>query len=101
MIDPFTAIADPTRRRIIALLAEQDRTVNEISDAFDLTRPAISKHLRVLRETGLVIEKKEGRQHVQSFNGDGLAPLSDWVRMYEDFWVRKLAKLKSMLENDQ
>jgi DNA-binding transcriptional ArsR family regulator len=101
MIDPFTAIADPTRRRIIALLAEQDRTVNEISDAFDLTRPAISKHLRVLRETGLVIEKKKGRQHVQSFNGDGLAPLSDWIRMYEDFWVRKLAKLKSMLENDQ
>ena len=101
MIDSFTAIAEPTRRRIIALLADQDRTVNEIADAFDLTRPAISKHLRVLRETGLVIEKKAGRQHVQSFNGDGLAPLSDWVRTYEGFWDRKLAKLKSMVEEDQ
>jgi DNA-binding transcriptional ArsR family regulator len=101
MIDPFTAIADPTRRQILALLAEQDRTVNEISGAFDLTRPAISKHLRVLRDTGLVTVRKEGRQHVQCFNGDGLAPLSDWVRTYEDFWNRKLTKLKSMLEDDQ
>lgn len=101
VIDPFTAIADPTRRRIIDLLADQDRTVNEIAAAFDLTRPAISKHLRVLRETGLVIEKKQGRQHVQSFNGDGLAPLADWVRTYEDFWDRKLAKLKAMVEDDR
>jgi DNA-binding transcriptional ArsR family regulator len=101
MIDLFTAIADPTRRQIIAMLAEQDRTVNEIADVFDLTRPAISKHLRVLRETGLVYEKKQGRQHVQSFNGDGLAPLSDWVRTYEDFWDRKLAKLKLLVEEDQ
>ena len=101
VIDPFTAIADPTRRRIIGLLADQDRTVNEIASAFELTRPAISKHLRVLRETGLVFEKKEGRHHVQCFNGDGLAPLADWVRTYEDFWDRKLAKLKSMVEDDQ
>jgi DNA-binding transcriptional ArsR family regulator len=101
VIDSFTAIAEPTRRKIIALLADRDRTVNEIADAFDLTRPAISKHLRVLRETGLVIEKKEGRQHVQSFNGDGLAPLADWVRTYEGFWDRKLARLKAMVEQDQ
>ena len=101
LIDPFTAIADPTRRRIIGLLADRDRTVNEIASAFDLTRPAISKHLRVLRNTGLVFEKKQGRQHVQCFNGDGLAPLADWVRTYEAFWDRKLAKLKSMVEDDQ
>jgi len=101
VIDSFTAIADPTRRQIIALLAQQDRTVNEIAGGFGLTRPAISKHLRVLRETGLVTERKEGRRHVQCFNGAGLAPLSDWVRTYEDFWDRKLAKLKSMVEADQ
>ncbi len=99
--DPFTAIADPTRRRIIGLLADRDRTVNEIASAFDLTRPAISKHLRVLRDTGLVFEKKQGRRHVQCFNGDGLAPLADWVRTYEAFWDRKLAKLKAMVEDDQ
>lgn len=101
MTDTFAAIADPTRRQIIAMLASQDLTVNEIADAFDLTRPAISKHLRVLRETGLVIERKEGRQHVQSFNGAGLTPLSDWVRTYEDFWDRKLAKLKAVMEEAQ
>ena len=101
MIDTFAAVADPTRRRILAMLADQDHTVNEISDAFALTRPAISKHLRVLRETGLVVEKKQGRERVQCFNGDGLTPLSDWVRTYEDFWDRKLAKLKSLVEADQ
>jgi DNA-binding transcriptional ArsR family regulator len=101
VIDTFTAIADPTRRQIIALLAERDSTVNEIAGSFQLTRPAISKHLRVLRETGLVIERKEGRQRVQCFNGDGMAPFSDWVRTYEDFWDRKLAKLKLILEDEQ
>ena len=100
VIDPFVAIADPTRRQIIAMLAEQDSTINEIAGAFNLTRPAISKHLRVLRETGLVVERKEGRQRVQSFNGEGLEPFSDWVRTYEDFWDRKLAKLKSILEDE-
>ena len=98
MTDTFAAIADPTRRQIIAMLASQDLTINEIADAFDLTRPAISKHLRVLRETGLVIERKEGRQRFQSFNGAGLAPLTDWVRTYENFWDRKLAKLTAVLE---
>lgn len=100
MSDPFTAVADPTRRQILAMLAAGDHTVNEISNAFELTRPAISKHLRVLRQTGLVLEKKQGRERVQCFNGAGLAPLSDWVRTYEDFWDRKLAKLKSLVEDE-
>ena len=101
MTDTFTAIADPTRRQIIAMLAEQDLTVNQIADAFDLTRPAISKHLRVLRETGLVIEQKQGREHLQRFNGAGLSPLSDWVRHYEDFWDRKLSALSTLIEEEQ
>ena len=70
--DGFTALADPTRRRIIALLAERDRTVKEIADRFSVSRPAISKHLRVLRGTGLVTETKRGRVRVQRFDGSAL-----------------------------
>lgn len=98
MQDHFLAIADPTRREILALVAERDRTVNEIADQFDVTRTAISKHLRLLRDTGLITEKKQGRQRLQCFNGDALAPISDWVRTYEDFWERKLIKLKALVE---
>lgn len=101
MTDPFSAIADPTRRQIIALLAQQDLTINEIAEAFDLTRPAISKHLRVLRATGLVVERKEGRAHVQRFHGEGLAPVSDWIRTYEAFWDRRLETLKALLEDEK
>jgi len=60
----FTALADPTRRRIIALLAVRDRTVKEIAEHFSVSRPAISKHLRVLRKAGLVTERKRGRERV-------------------------------------
>lgn len=94
------AIADPTRREILALVAERDCTVNEIAQHFHVTRPAISKHLRVLRDTGLLTERKHGRERLQCFNGAGLAPVSDWIRTYEDFWERKLNKLKAMVEDD-
>jgi len=101
MLDAFAVVADPTRRQILALLADGDRTVNEIADSFPVTRTAISKHLRVLRETGFITEQKQGRERLQCFNGNALAPISDWVRTYEDFWDRKLAKLKSMVEEEQ
>jgi len=101
MLDHFAAIADPTRRQILALVAERDRTVNEIAESFSVTRTAISKHLLVLRDTGFVTEHKQGRERLQCFNGEALQPISDWVRTYEDFWERKLAKLKTMVEEDQ
>ena len=98
MLDNFAAIADPTRREIISMLAERERTVNEIAAAFEISRPAISKHLRVLRAAGLVVEEKQGRQHIQRFTGAALQPVANWVNTYEAFWDRKLAALKSQIE---
>jgi len=97
----FAALADPTRRRIVALLAERDRTVLEIASHFPVSRPAISKHLRLLRESGLVTERKLGRERVQHFNGSALRPVSEWVRYYETFWRERLAALKTLLEEDR
>jgi len=100
MSDNFSAIADPTRRQIITMLAQKAQTVNEIAESFDVSRPAISRHLRVLREAGLVLEKKQGRVHVQSFNGAALQPVADWVNTYEGFWDSRLAALKSQVEEE-
>jgi DNA-binding transcriptional ArsR family regulator len=99
--DHFTALADPTRRRIIAMLVERDRTVNEIAEEFDISRPAISKHLRVLRHAGLVREEKRGRERIQRFNGAALKPVADWINKYESFWEQKLAGLKRLVEEEQ
>lgn len=99
--DGFVALADPTRRRIIALLAECDRTVSEIATNFSISRPAISKHLLVLRRAGLIREEKRGRERVQSFDGAALKPVAEWVERYERFWSRKLAALQKLAEEDQ
>jgi len=95
----FTALADPTRRRIVALLAERDRGVMEIAEHFSVSRPAISKHLRVLRRAGLVSETKRGRERVQRFDGSALRSVSEWIRHYEAFWQERLATLKSIVED--
>ncbi len=98
--DGFAALADPTRRRIIALLAERDRTVKEIAEHFSVSRPAISKHLQVLRRAGLVAETKRGRERVQRFEGSALQSVGDWIRHYEAFWQERLATLKQLVEDD-
>ncbi|MGD8396507.1 MAG: metalloregulator ArsR/SmtB family transcription factor [Candidatus Eiseniibacteriota bacterium] len=99
--DGFSALADPSRRRIIALLAEREHTVKEIAAHFAMSRPAISKHLRVLREAGLVREERRGRERVQRFDGTALRPIADWVERYESHWRRSLATLKQLVEEDR
>jgi DNA-binding transcriptional ArsR family regulator len=96
----FAALADPTRRRIIALLAERDRTVNEIAAQFSISRPAISRHLRVLHRSGLVMDERRGRERLQRFDGAALQPVVDWVSRYEGFWRQKLGALKRLVEDD-
>jgi DNA-binding transcriptional ArsR family regulator len=96
--DCFTALADPTRRSIIALLAERDMTVKEIAAEFPVSRPAISKHLRILRRSRLVTERKRGRERVQCFDGEALQPVGEWVARYEGFWQRRLGALKKLVE---
>ncbi|MDH4141587.1 MAG: metalloregulator ArsR/SmtB family transcription factor [Chloroflexota bacterium] len=99
--DGFAALADPTRREILALLAARDLTVKEIAASFEISRPAVSKHLRLLRRTGLVRETKVGRERIQRFDGAALRPVSEWVHHYERFWERKLESLRSILEEER
>lgn len=94
------AIADPTRRRIVELLAVRERTAGELVDQFDLSAPAISQHLKVLREAGLVTVRAEGQSRVQVLNPGGLGDLEAWLEKTRSVWSRRLDALGRELRAD-
>jgi DNA-binding transcriptional ArsR family regulator len=96
----LAAIADPTRRRIVELLAERDRTAGELVEEFDLSAPAISQHLNVLREAGLVTTRAQGQSRIQSLNPAGLDELGSWLERTRDFWSQRLDALERELKAD-
>lgn len=91
------AIADPTRRRIVELLAVRDRTAGELVKEFDLSAPAISQHLNVLREAGLVITRAEGQSRIQMLNPAGFQDLEAWLQKTRAVWSRRLDALEREL----
>lgn len=91
------AIADPTRRRIVELLAERDRTAGELVKEFDVSAPAISQHLKVLRDAGLVTTRAEGQTRIQALNPAGLDELDAWLHRTREFWSRRLDALEREL----
>jgi DNA-binding transcriptional ArsR family regulator len=98
--DVFQAIADPTRRELLSLLAEDEMPVTIISSHFPISRTAVSKHLRVLTEAGLVTEQKVGRETRYKLKPEGLRELKQWLAYYERFWDKKLMALKSFVESN-
>ncbi|MCW4470151.1 metalloregulator ArsR/SmtB family transcription factor [Flavobacterium sp. MFBS3-15] len=96
--DVFQAIADPTRREIINMLAKKQMTVNAVAEHFSMTRPAVSKHLRILAECGLVTMRQEGRERFCRAHFDKLKEVSEWVARYKSFWDEKLDALGDFLD---
>jgi DNA-binding transcriptional ArsR family regulator len=96
--DVFQAIADPTRREIINLLAHQSLTLNGVADNFKISRPAISKHVKILTECGLITIEDKGRERLCEAQLDKLSEVSDWVEQYKKFWNEKLDALESYLK---
>ena len=97
----FRAVADPTRRRILGLLRAREQSVGELAGNFRMSRPAISKHLRLLRSAGLVTMRAKGAAHICALNARPLREVSDWLRDYEAFWSGTLASLKTFMEGKQ
>lgn len=95
--DVFQAIADPTRREIISILAQQTLHLNAVADRFDVSRPAISKHIKILTECGLVKITQQGRERYCQAQLKPLSEVSDWVEKYRAFWTRKLDALEKYL----
>lgn len=92
--DVFSAIDDPTRRKILSLLAEGDMPVGGLTGHFAISRPAVSRHLRILRETGVVSEKRRGRERVYSLRARPLQDVRLWVAQFDRFWAVKLKHVK-------
>ena len=96
--DAFNAVAEPRRRQILDVLAGGERPVNELVHTLGLTQPQVSKHLRVLREVGVVDVRDEGRQRVYRLNGYALKPIHDWVKNYEQLWTERFEALDELLD---
>ncbi|MCR6655706.1 MAG: metalloregulator ArsR/SmtB family transcription factor [Opitutus sp.] len=96
----LAALADPTRRRIVELLAVRDRTAGELVEEFDLSAPAISQHLNVLREAGLIVTRAEGQSRIQSLNPGGFDEVSAWLEKTRGVWSRRLDALERELRAD-
>ncbi|MDF2541586.1 MAG: ArsR family transcriptional regulator [Herbinix sp.] len=96
--DVFQAIADPTRREILKLLSDKEMPVTIITSYFSMSRTAVSKHLHVLEDAGLVRERKVGRETRYLLQPEPLLELKQWLSYYEKFWDTKLAALKSFVE---
>ncbi len=98
--DVFQAIADPTRREIIGIIAHKTLNLNSIADNFDISRPAISKHIKILTQCGLLTVTQQGRDRYCKANFKKLNEVSDWVEQYRSFWTNKLDALGDFLEKD-
>jgi DNA-binding transcriptional ArsR family regulator len=96
--DAFNAVAEPRRRQILDLLARGERPVNDVVRSLGIAQPQVSKHLRVLREVGLVSVRGSGRQRVYRLNAESLRPIHDWVRTFERFWDHRLDRIAQRAE---
>lgn len=96
--DAFNAVAEPRRRQILDVLAGGEHSVNDLVAALELAQPLVSKHLRVLRDVGLVQVREHGRQRLYRLDGRPLQAIHDWVRRYEETWTRRFDKLDLVLD---
>jgi DNA-binding transcriptional ArsR family regulator len=96
--DAFNAVAEPRRREILALLVLEERPVGDLVDALKLQQPSVSKHLRVLREVGLVHVRRDGRRMLYRTNADAIRPLHEWTGTFERFWRHQLSRIKERAE---
>ncbi len=96
----FQALADPTRRAVLDLLRRGSQPAGQIASAFPVSRPAISKHLRLLRRAHLVREHREGRNRVYHLNPEPLRAVDSWIEQYRNFWTANLNSLKAFVESE-
>lgn len=95
--DPFQAIGDPSRREILHLLSKDSLTINSLAENFDMSRPAVSKHIKILYEAGFISIEDIGRERYCILNPDGFNELQEWINFFDNFWKSKLGKLEDLL----
>ena len=96
--DPFNAVAEPKRRKVLEVIGTDELSVNEIVKKLGWTQPMVSKHLGVLKQVGLVQERRVGRQRLYRVNAQGLRPIFEWVAPFERYWRERFDRLDQLLE---
>jgi DNA-binding transcriptional ArsR family regulator len=98
MSDAFQAIADPSRRHILQLLSRDSLTINSLAENFDMSRPAVSKHVKILYAAGFISIRDIGRERYCTLNQEGFDKLQEWISHFDKFWITRLSKLESILK---
>ena len=96
-LDAFQVIGDPSRRKMLMLLSADSLTINSLADHFDMSRPAVSKHIKILHSTGFISIKDIGRERYCTLKKDGFEELQSWISHFDKFWTSKLKKLETLL----
>ena len=96
-LDAFQAIADPSRRQILRLLSEHSLTINSLADNFEMSRPAVSKHVKILYTAGFISIEDIGRERRCTLKEEGFKELQDWINFFDIFWHSKMKKLENLL----
>ena len=98
-MDTFTALADPTRRRIIEALAAGESSFGDLADRFEMSRPAVSQHLKVLKDVGIVASRPDAQRRIYRLTDDSLDEVDAWLGKVRDYWSQRLDKLEQLLED--
>jgi DNA-binding transcriptional ArsR family regulator len=98
-LDAFQVIADPSRRQMLMMLSKDSMTINSIAENFDMSRPAVSKHIKILYNAGFISIKDIGRERHCVLKQDGFNELQDFINYFDKFWITKLSKLQAILNN--
>jgi len=100
-LDVFQVIADPSRRQILQLLTKESYNINSLSENFDMSRPAVSKHIKILQNAGFISIREIGRERFCVLNQQGFNEIRDWVDHFDKFWNRKLKNLEAVLNSQK
>jgi DNA-binding transcriptional ArsR family regulator len=98
-LDAFQVIGDPSRRKMLMLLSDDSMTINNLAENFDMSRPAVSKHVKILYNAGFISIKDAGRERYCTLKQDGFLELQNWISYFDKFWASKLKKLQRLLNN--
>jgi DNA-binding transcriptional ArsR family regulator len=98
-LDAFQVIGDPSRRKMLMLLSNDSMTINSLAENFDMSRPAVSKHVKILYGAGFISIKDIGRERYCTLKKDGFEELQSWISYFDRFWTSKLKKLETLLKN--
>ena len=98
-LDVFQVVADPSRRQMLYLLSKDSLTINALAQNFDMSRPAVSKHIKILYNAGFITIQDIGRERFCTLKKEGFDELQDWIDFFDKFWLSKLKKLETILNN--